>query len=84
MSVSQGVKIARDWNTQDPNSSNVGYVTRLRIREKSLDGCEVHQVSGRECREYRIPASDCDAFNDDIVGTVDVIYEFQPDSPRKQ
>jgi hypothetical protein len=66
--------IARDWNVKH---SGVGYVTRLRVRTDFLDSYEVHQVGGRTILEYWIPASDLDAFNANIVGTIDVTAEYR-------
>ena len=66
-------KIARDWNVP---ASGVGYVTRFSVRRKFLDRYEVQQVGGRTILEYWIPAEDLDAFNDNIVGLIEVIAEY--------
>ena len=71
-------RIARDWNTKDPNSGFVGYVLRFKVRDSFLGQFEVHEVGGRDCREYWIPAEDLDAFNDNIVGAIELVREFRP------
>ncbi len=66
--------IARDWNVKH---SGAGYVTRFQVRRDFLDRYEVHQVSGRTILEYWIPAEDLDAFNENIVGTIEVVAEYR-------
>lgn len=72
------VKIARDWNTKDPNSGYVGYVLRFRVRTDYLDKYDVHEVGGRDSREYWIPAEELEMFNDNIVGSIELVREFRP------
>ena len=67
-------QIARDWNVPQ---GGVGYVTKFRVRRSFLDRYEVQQVGGRTILEYWIPADDLDAFNDNIVGVVEVVAEFR-------
>src|SRR5260221_6089303 len=50
------IRIARDWNTKDPNSDFVGYVCRFKVRKQHLDQFEAHEVGGRALQEYWIPA----------------------------
>jgi hypothetical protein len=71
------VRIAREWNTTDPVSGNVGYVTRFRVRARYLDRYPVQNVGGRECLELWVPAEDLDSFNENIVGEIEVIHEFR-------
>jgi hypothetical protein len=66
--------IARDWNVKQSGS---GCVTRFAVRRDFLTRYEVHQVGGRTIVEYWIPAEDLDAFNDNIVGTIDVVAEYR-------
>ena len=67
-------KIARDWNAP---RSGVGYVTRFAVRRDFVERYEVQQVGGRTILEYWIPAEDLELFNDNIVGTIEVIAEYQ-------
>lgn len=77
-------KIARDWNTKDPNSGCVGYVLRFRVRKEYLDQYEVHEAGGRECREYWIPAEEIDTFNNNIVDSIKLVREFRPADGKNQ
>jgi hypothetical protein len=70
------VQIARDWNARDAVSGYAGYVTRFRVRTDFLGHYSVQTVGGRSHQEYWIPAEDLDAFNDNIVGLIEVIQEF--------
>jgi hypothetical protein len=72
------IHIARDWNTKDPNSGHVGYVLKFDVQPAFLDQYDVHEVGGRERREYWIPAEQLSSFNDAIVGPIEVIHEFRP------
>ena len=67
------VKIARDWNVP---ASGAGFVTRFRVRRSYLSRYEAQTAGGRDLREYWIPAEELDQFNDNIVGTIEVIREF--------
>ena len=68
------VQIARDWNVK---ASGAGYVTRFKVRRDFLDRYHVQQAGGREHLEYWIPAEDLQAFNDAIVGRIEVVSEFR-------
>jgi hypothetical protein len=74
------IGIARDWNTKDPNSGYVGYVTKFHVRQDYINKYETHEVGGRDCVEYWIPSEDLESFNDAIVGRIEVIHEFRPDT----
>jgi hypothetical protein len=69
-------QIAREWNTKDPASDFMGYVTRFAVRKAFLDRYEVHQVGGSIHTEYWIPAEDLKEFNAHLVGPIEVIAEF--------
>src|ERR1700761_8415077 len=68
------VKIARDWNAP---ASGAGYVTRFAVLAAFLDGYAVQEAGGKEHREYWIPAEALPAFNDAIVGEIEVIAEYR-------
>ncbi|MBO9521744.1 MAG: hypothetical protein J7518_09420 [Nocardioidaceae bacterium] len=67
------IRIARDWNVK---ACGVGYVTRFEVEKSYLDQHEVHQVGVETILEYWIPAEELDAFNAHIVGTIEVIAEY--------
>ena len=71
------IQIARDWNTKDPASGYVGYVTRFAVRTAHLSKYKVQQLGGRDILEYWIPADDLPAFNENIIGPIEVIHEFR-------
>ena len=67
------VKIARDWNVP---ASGSGYVCRMRVRRSFLDSYAVQFAGGREYQEYWIPAADLAAFNDALVGKIEITDTF--------
>jgi len=78
------IRIARDWNTKDPNSGRVGYVLRFSVRRSYLERHQPHEAGGRDLLEYWIPAEELDEFNDNIVGTIEAIHEFHPVAERER
>ena len=60
-----------------PENPGVRYVTCFRVRTDFLHRYDVHQAGGRTILEYRMPADDLDAFNANIVGTIDVVAEYR-------
>ena len=65
--------IARDWNAKE---SGAGYVTRFRVRSDFVARYEVKTVGGSICKELWVPSDDLSEFNQNIVGTIEVIAEF--------
>jgi hypothetical protein len=76
---SYAIQIAREWNTRDAASGYVGYVTRFQVRSDFLEQYPVQVAGNRQHQEYWIPAEDLLAFNQQIVGTIEVIAEFRPE-----
>jgi len=72
------IRIARDWNTKDAASGHVGYVTRFHVRRSFLSRYAVQNAGGIALQEYWIPSEDLAAFNDNIVGNIEVTHEFRP------
>jgi len=73
LSEDYAVKIARDWNVP---ASGKGYVTRFLIAKTFLDRYQVQEAGGKEHRGYWIPAEDLAAFNEAIIGEIEVVAEF--------
>jgi hypothetical protein len=71
-------KIAREWNVP---AGGVGYVTSFDVRRAFLNRYDVHQVGGREVREYWIPAEDLDELNANIVGQIRFEASFESGVP---
>jgi hypothetical protein len=71
------VQIARDWNTKDAASGYAGCVTRFRVRSDFLARCPLQTAGARMHQEYWIPAEEMDAFNQAVVGPIEVVAEFR-------
>ena len=71
------VQIARDWNTKDPASDHVGYVTRFAVNAEFLKQYQPQTVGSQVHRELWIPAEDLDAFNANIIGQIEIIHLFR-------
>jgi hypothetical protein len=69
-------QIARDWNTNDPASGHVGYVTRFAIGADFAARYERHQVGSRVHVELWVPAQELGLFNANIDGLIEVIAEY--------
>jgi hypothetical protein len=67
------VQIARDWNVK---SSGAGFVLRFRVDAAFLARYPVHQVGNRGHQERWVPAEELDAFNDHIVGDIELVASF--------
>jgi hypothetical protein len=74
-------KIARGWNTKDPASGYVGFVTRFEVETAWLNRYPVQEAGGRDCQEYWIPAEELDEFNRHIVGKIQLVATYTSDSP---
>jgi hypothetical protein len=72
--------IAREWNTKDEFSGNVGYVLRFAVRSLFLTKYTVQKVGGATALEYWIPSEDLNEFNANIVGLIELIATFRADS----
>jgi len=73
LSEDYAIKIARDWNVP---ASGSGFVTRFEVKTSYLKQYRVQDAGGRAHLEYWIPATDMDAFNDAIVGKIEIVREF--------
>ena len=73
LSEEYAVKIARDWNVP---ASGSGYMTRFEVRRDFLDNYSVQQAGGAAHSEYWIPAEEMTAFNEAIVGEIEVDVSF--------
>ena len=73
LSEEYAIRIARDWNAPESGS---GFVTRFSVRKHFLDRYSVQEAGGRSHLEYWIPAEELGAFNDAIVGEIEVTSRF--------
>lgn len=69
-------QIASRWNTAN---GRVGYVTRFAVRAEALSRYPVQIVGSRIHAEHWIPAEELEAFNDAIVGNIEVVARYPAD-----
>lgn len=69
-------EIAQRWNTKDPVSGFVGYVTRFQVDDAYISAFPVHTVGRSYHQELWIPAEELDSFNRHILGIIDVVRTF--------
>jgi hypothetical protein len=67
-------EIAERWNARD---EGVAYVTRFYVHTEIAREYEIHVVGARHHTELWIPAEDLEAFNDAIVGPIEVIARIE-------
>jgi hypothetical protein len=67
------IQIARDWNTREGSR---GYVLKFQVSGEYLSRYTVQTVGTRIHREYWIPAEDLPAFNQNIVGPIELVRTF--------
>jgi hypothetical protein len=53
-----------------------GDVSRFHVRTDFFSRFPVHTVGGRTHQKYWIPVEDLAAFNENIVGPIEVVREF--------
>jgi hypothetical protein len=63
-------QIAHDWNTKNPEFA--GYVTKFEVNQKYAEKFEPQIVGGSIHRELWIPAEELDAFNENILGKIEI------------
>ena len=69
--------ISRKWNARDYGA---GFVTRFRVRKDYADKYPVQIVGDSTCQELWVPAEVLPTFNANIVGLIEVITEFKPET----
>ena len=72
------VQTARDWNTRDPASGHVGYVTRFQVPRAVLDRYPVRKVGDADALELWVPAEELADFNACLAGPIEVTHAFRP------
>jgi hypothetical protein len=70
-------EIARGWNTRDAASGDVGHVMRFQVRASFLARYSVQVAGASHHQEYWVPAEELDAFNDAIVGTIEIVATYR-------
>jgi hypothetical protein len=77
LNLEYATQIARDWNTRDAQSGLVGYVLKFQVESEFLSRYPIRQVGDVGHREYWIPAADLVAFNERIVGMIEMVAEYR-------
>lgn len=72
-------QIARNWNVRESGS---GFVTRFAVDSAFASRYPVQTVGALVHQELWVPAGELEEFNRHIVGPIEVIAEFLPESSR--
>ena len=67
------IRIAKEWNVARSGS---GFVTKFEIDSDFLSRYREELAGGEAHKEYWIPAEDLPAFNDAIIGRIEVTHRF--------
>ena len=67
------VKIARDWNVQ---ASGAGDVTRFAVRREFSARHKIQNAGGKRIEEYWISGEELTEFNNNLVGSIEVVRQF--------
>ncbi|MNJ86148.1 hypothetical protein D3C87_36350 [compost metagenome] len=68
--------IAREWNTNDDENGNVGYVTQFDVPLDYFQRFEVQNVGGMNHNEIWVPAEELTEFNQMIVDGIHITKAF--------
>lgn len=71
-------QIAKDWNSRI-NDDKEGYVTRFAVKKSVADKYQPEVVGAKEHKEIWVPAEELEAFNEAIIGKIDVIVKYAHD-----
>ena len=71
-------QIAKDWNSR-LNDDKLGFVTRFKVKKSVADQYKPEIVGGKTHEEIWVPAEELTAFNEAIVGQIDVIAKYAED-----
>ena len=70
-------QIAREWNTRDPVSGFVGFVTKFEIDDTYARKFDVQIVGSSQVhQELWVPAEELDEFNRHIIGIIQVVASY--------
>lgn len=69
-------EIAGKWNTRDEAGNYLGFVTRFEVLEGEVNKYQVQNVGARNHNELWVPSEELEAFNQAIVGNIEVVKVF--------
>ncbi len=74
MNEEYAIQITRDWNVP---AYGIGYVTKFEVDSEYLSKFKVQNVGGSQHNELWVPSAEMEEFNENIVGSVEVISTFK-------
>ncbi len=74
MNEAYAVQITKEWNVP---AYGVGYVTKFEIDSNFISKYEIQNVGGEIHDELWIPAEELEAFNNNIIGLIEVIAKYE-------
>ncbi|UOE38226.1 ADP-ribosylation/crystallin J1 [Chryseobacterium oryzae] len=69
-------EIAEKWNTKDESGNYLGFVTEFEVLEDEVNQYPAQNVGARNHNELWIPSEKLEAFNQAIVGNIEVKKVF--------
>jgi hypothetical protein len=76
-------QIARDWNTNDPNSGYAGFVTGFEIPTDYFNSFKIQNVGGHIHNELWVPSEELEQFNYNILNVIKVEASFYGEEYEK-
>jgi hypothetical protein len=70
-------QIARDWNSTDPASGYLGFVTAFEVDDDYLSRFAAQTVGAAGHQELWVPAEELDEFNRHISGPIRVVATYR-------
>ena len=77
LSFAYAEKIARDWNSTRSAPDNLGFVTRFEINAETAARYPIQEAGGQDHKELWVPAEELPAFNEGILGLIEVVARYQ-------
>ena len=68
-------EIAEKWNRKSADSGYAGYVTTFEIDDAFISRYTVQTVGATYHQEFWIPAEELVAFNQHIIGRIEILYK---------
>lgn len=68
--------IAREWNTNDDENGNVGYVTQFEVPLEYFEKFEIQNVGAKNHNEIWVPSEELEEFNAVMIGGIKVVKAF--------
>jgi hypothetical protein len=69
-------QIARDWNTEDPESGYAGFVLQFEVDDVYVEKFPIQKAGSSLHQELWVPAGELDEFNSHILGKIVVQASF--------